>query len=226
MVKNSGFNEFEDVMFDDFRSTRGLDDIFADDDDFDFCEDDGCGSDCGCNDKCHCHDKCEDKCEDKCHCHDNCEDNCQCNDCCEDNCCNWDDCCDDPCNHSGNCDYNEDERYGCRRSDAANSDDGWFEERECNSCYQDRCMSAAQCKFCKKLKCRIQVLEFALHETILYLNTHPCDCEALRYYYKIKCSLDKAERIYNRRCGPLTNKDVNTEYGWEWAQSKWPWEGE
>ena len=123
-------------------------------------------------------------------------------------------------------DFNFDERFGCvTREDAANSDDSWFEcetETCCNRCRElceeDKCL-------CKKIKCRIQVLDFVLQETIQFLNTHPCDYEALRYYRIVSRKLNKLERIYERKCGPLTNKSVDTEYGWEWACCPWPWEG-
>ena len=37
--------------------------------------------------------------------------------------------------------------------------------------------------------------------------------------------LNQLEKMYERKCGPLTNKNVDTEYGWEWACCPWPWEG-
>ena len=136
------------------------------------------------------------------------------------------DCCESTIHCSDLKDFNIDERLGCRTTeDAAQSEDSWFECetetccRKCRElCEEDKC-------FCKKIKCRIQVLDFVLTETIQFLNTHPCDFEALRYYRIVRRKLERLEKIYERKCGPLTNKGVDTEFGWEWACCPWPWEG-
>lgn len=157
---------------------------------------------------------------DSCGCHR--EDDCD-FDCCYDR---ERDCCEETIHCSECDDFNEDERFGCRRTrDAANSEDEWFDRRDNCQRHRERCMSEAECKFCKRLLCRIQVLDFALQEVILFLNTHPCDCEALRYYREVRRKLERLECLYERKCGPLTNKGVDTEYGWEWATCPWPWEG-
>ena len=195
-----------------------------DDDDFDFC-------DTACDDleevttrpssrrnyeTCGCEDKCEDKCKD----YDK-DDKCRCRNQIIDG-----DCYEGSVHCSDFKDFNFDERFGCRtREDAAQSDDSWFEnqgEECCNRCRElceeDKC-------FCKKLKCRIQVLDFVLLETAQFLDTHPCDYEALRYYRIVRRKLERLERIHERKCGPLTNQGVDAEYGWEWACCPWPWEG-
>lgn len=208
---------------------------YDDDDDigFDYCENagDSCtGNGSNGNGSTGNGNNCGNGCNSNCNCHNNCE----CNDSNNNNCeCNWNDCCiDDKCCHdnihcSERCDYNEDEHYGCRVvNDAANSEDDWFDNRTENTyCFREREVNEEECRFCKKLLCRIQVLDFALNETIQFLNTHPCDCEALRYYCQIRKKLERAERLYERKCGPLTSKGVDTEYGWEWATCPWPWEG-
>ena len=55
---------------------------------------------------------------------------------------------------------------------------------------------------------------FALIEAGLYLDTHPCDEEAMDYYNK-----------YEKHCGPITSNGVNTCDGWTWTEGPWPWEG-
>lgn len=136
------------------------------------------------------------------------------------------DCCEEQVHCSNFRDFNEDERFGCNvRCDAAQSDDSWFECRENDCCMKCREMCEEEKGFCKKLKCRIQVLDFILQETILFLDTHPCDYEALRYYRIVRRKLARLERLYECKCGPLTAKGVDTEFGWEWACCPWPWEG-
>ena len=76
------------------------------------------------------------------------------------------------------------------------------------------------------MKKRIQHLDFALQEVTLYLDMHPCDCRALRYYHRIKCELDKCMALYERHCAPISNKGNENQYEWEWAQSPWPWDGQ
>lgn len=205
------------------RDTCGFNhDCDYDDEDYDYCENagDSCtgntgngntgNGNCGCNNNCGCEtDDNQDLNGCICFCYDN------------------EECCHDTIHCSDRCDYNTDERYGCNvTEDAANSEDNWFDyPSHNNSCFRNREVSEQDCRFCKKLLCRIQVLDFALNETIQYLNTHPCDCEALRYYCQIRRKLEKAELMYERKCGPLTSKGVDTEYGWEWATCPWPWEG-
>lgn len=214
----------------DSRNRRGRDCDCDDEDDFDFCED-SCDTtettrrrdtNRRCCENSNQTDRDSDDCDDR-------SDNCRCRDRDrDDRCCdNYDgDCCESTIHCSERKDFNEDEKCGCRvREDAAQSDDSWFETSNDNCCLRCRQLCEEDECFCKKLKCRIQVLDFSLTETIQFLDTHPCDYEALRYYRIIRKKLERLERIYTRKCGPLTNKTVDTEYGWEWACCPWPWEG-
>lgn len=211
--------EFErrDFDFDEFDRRRRCDD------DCDFDHRRRCDDDCDCDRRRRNDDDCDDKC--KCHKDREC-------DCDEDRECRCrdrgfdGDCCESQVHCSDFRDFNEDERFGCNvRCDAAQSDDSWFECSEEECCTRCRSMCDEEKSFCKKLKCRIQVLDFALQETILFLDTHPCDFEALRYYRIIRRKLARLERIYECKCGPLTAQGVDTEFGWEWACCPWPWEG-
>ena len=242
MRRNDAYFDFDD-RFDDEDRFRSRDilrsrsilndrDRDCDEDDFDFCED-SCechredrdrDDDCRCRDKDHDHDDC--RCRDKdrdddCRCHEHDEDDCRCRNFGFDG-----DCCESTIHCSDFRDFNEDERFGCRtREDAAQSEDSWFECRNEECCTRCRELCDEEKSFCKKLKCRIQVLDFILQETVLFLDTHPCDFEALRYYRIVRRKLERLERIYERKCGPLTNKGVDTEFGWEWTCCPWPWEG-
>ncbi len=182
--------------------------------------------DCDCDDghrrKCECEERGREGCHDhdECHCHE------RENDCCHDN--DFDgECCERTARCSECRDFNEDERFGCNsRCDAAQSDESWFDCREEDECCQrSRELCEEEKNFKRKLKCRIQVLDFALVETALFLDTHPCDFEALRYYRIIRKKLARLERLYECKFGPLTNQGVDTEFGWEWATCPWPWEG-
>ena len=82
----------------------------------------------------------------------------------------------------------------------------------------------------KNCKCKylryIQSLTFALHETVLYLNGHPCDKEALAYYHKTKARLLEATAEFEAKYGPLTYKGVCDNDVWTWIKGPWPWEYE
>lgn len=74
--------------------------------------------------------------------------------------------------------------------------------------------------------CRyIQEVSFALLDCGLYLDTHPCDQEALEYYEKYQKLRKEALKEYQRCFGPLLLDSVNTTKGWGWTEGPWPWEG-
>ncbi len=78
----------------------------------------------------------------------------------------------------------------------------------------------------KMMMCKIWQLDFALHELVLYLDSHP-DCERalalMRDYRKLR---RQALKEYNERFGELiiTPKDAGTESPWQWIKGPWPWE--
>lgn len=217
--------EFTDRFDIENRNRRNRDCDYDDEDDFDYCEN-ACDTTTTVNrtttrrpnlETCRPNNNDCDK-EEQCRCNQN-----------DDRCCdNYDgDCCESTIHCSERKDFNMDEACGCYNcDDAAQSDDSWYETTGNNCCLRCRELCEEDRCFCKKLKCRIQILDFALTETIQFLNTHPCDYEALRYYRILRKKLERLERIYTRKCGPLTSKNVDTEYGWEWACCPWPWEGE
>ena len=71
----------------------------------------------------------------------------------------------------------------------------------------------------------IQELGFAIDDVVLYLDTHPTDEEALKYYEKYKKKNREAVKEYTKYYGPLTNENVNVENCWSWVEGPWPWEG-
>lgn len=67
---------------------------------------------------------------------------------------------------------------------------------------------------------------FAIDDVILYLDTHPCDKQALEYYDNYKKLHKQAVEEYTRMYGPLTVDNVcNSNNYWAWAKTPWPWEG-
>jgi len=72
---------------------------------------------------------------------------------------------------------------------------------------------------------QINQLSFAMHDTALYLDTHPMDTNALDYYHYLKPMKEQAIAEYTASYGPLTMGDVNSNTEWTWINEPWPWEG-
>lgn len=65
---------------------------------------------------------------------------------------------------------------------------------------------------------------FQIDDILLYLDTHPGDCNALAYYQNAQEANRRAVTAYEQAYGPLmvTQADGNS---WNWINSPWPWEG-
>lgn len=72
----------------------------------------------------------------------------------------------------------------------------------------------------------IRVLGFNLYDTVLFLDTHPYDTQALRCYEKFQKLLEKAVDEYNLYFGPMTMDSAKVENEWIWVKQPWPWERE
>ena len=64
----------------------------------------------------------------------------------------------------------------------------------------------------------------AMDDTVLFLDTHPCDKDALCYYNKLKKEREEAVNEYTQKYGPLSKYDVPDSCYWEWVKDPWPWE--
>lgn len=72
---------------------------------------------------------------------------------------------------------------------------------------------------------QVDMAGFMLDDAILYLDTHPCDAEALEYYRVAKEKYDGAVREYTTQVGPLFMFDVPCGDTFTWVDEPWPWEG-
>ena len=73
---------------------------------------------------------------------------------------------------------------------------------------------------------RINLLSFAVDEAVLFLDTHPEDREALRYYHEMNAQRQKAVAEYTAEYGPLTAGCVTYADRWTWVDCPWPWQKE
>ena len=74
------------------------------------------------------------------------------------------------------------------------------------------------------VKHELQAACFALHELVLYLDTHP-DCrKAMQMYHTAKKRYKDLYAQYEANFGPLTANGVTGEH-WTWGAKAWPWQG-
>ena len=76
----------------------------------------------------------------------------------------------------------------------------------------------------KQLLMYIDQVSFAIDDLILFLDTHPCDREALDYYHKLVAMREEATKKYTCEFGPLEVTQVQSECSWDWVNAPWPWE--
>lgn len=74
----------------------------------------------------------------------------------------------------------------------------------------------------------IAEVSFAVVDIHLYLDTHPCDEDALAFYQDAMARRLELMSLYARNFGPLTIDDAaeSGEDTWKWSQQPFPWEQE
>ncbi len=80
---------------------------------------------------------------------------------------------------------------------------------------------------CKMLQ-EINEVSFAIDDILLFLDTHPCNENALSYYDGMAARRKKLLTEYAKAYGPLT-VDSAIESGcgtWKWMEQPFPWEKE
>lgn len=77
------------------------------------------------------------------------------------------------------------------------------------------------------LKKRIHAVDFALLETGLFLDTHPCNGAALAQRDEYRRMRQALIETYEAQYGPyvVTAADVPCGDRYAWVDGPWPWEG-
>jgi hypothetical protein len=70
---------------------------------------------------------------------------------------------------------------------------------------------------------QIRAVDFALYETVLYLDVYPHSCDALETYRKLKARSEALHAEYEASHGPLTAFG-NRGDSWDWMSKPFPWE--
>lgn len=78
----------------------------------------------------------------------------------------------------------------------------------------------------KVLLKRLQIIDFILYETALFLDTHPTDSAAVAYFKKYKTMQSEVREQFVKEYGPITHMDFTGEGAWNWVDEPWPWERE
>ena len=79
-----------------------------------------------------------------------------------------------------------------------------------------------------ELKKKIHALDFAIHELVLYLDTHPLSKKATELLKEYRMKRKECIEVYEEKFGKyiVTVKDVPAENCWQWLKGPWPWENE
>lgn len=78
----------------------------------------------------------------------------------------------------------------------------------------------------RRLMQQIYEAGFVIDDVLLYLDTHPCDEEALAYYESFRKLYAKLVKDYTIHFGPLRVDQVDVSDHWAWVKTPWPWEME
>lgn len=71
----------------------------------------------------------------------------------------------------------------------------------------------------------IAYTKFACVDASLYLDTHPCDMEALSYFQEYNRLYNEAMDEYAKAYGPLTISHArHCDTYWDWVNQPWPWQ--
>jgi spore coat protein JB len=77
---------------------------------------------------------------------------------------------------------------------------------------------------CHELKKKLAAIEFAIYETVLYLDAYPDSAPALEYYHKLREQREMLLHEYESKCGPMTMYGNKSGGSWQWISRPWPWE--
>lgn len=73
---------------------------------------------------------------------------------------------------------------------------------------------------------KLQTIDFALVETVLYLDAYPNSSAALAYYHKLLGERKKLSDELSRLGKPITAMDNASTDKWRWTEGPWPWQPE
>ena len=75
----------------------------------------------------------------------------------------------------------------------------------------------------ENLKKQLQIIDFAIYETVLYLNAYPSSETALNYYHKLLKERNQLTEALASYGHPITHLDNASTESWQWTEGPWPW---
>ena len=82
--------------------------------------------------------------------------------------------------------------------------------------------SGGRCE-CGELMKRLRKVDFAIYDTVLYLDVYPSCVKAQEHYRSLVDEREELCRAINATCGPLNINSVRPGK-WDWTEGPWPWE--
>ena len=79
-----------------------------------------------------------------------------------------------------------------------------------------------------RLKKQIYELDFAIHELVLFLDTHPASRKAMELMQEYRARRKELVAEYEKKYGNfiLTTDDVPVGERWKWLDGPWPWDND
>ncbi len=71
---------------------------------------------------------------------------------------------------------------------------------------------------------QIQAVSFSLYDTMLYLDTHPKETEALARFRELNDQRTALMREFAEKYGALNTDFLTTNDGYTWVCGPWPWQ--
>lgn len=71
---------------------------------------------------------------------------------------------------------------------------------------------------------KLRAVDFAIQETVLFLDAYPENHQALSYYHRLMEERTRLMTEYETRYGPLTMYSNHSKTSWDWIEGPWPWE--
>ncbi|MBQ8140158.1 MAG: spore coat protein CotJB [Clostridia bacterium] len=82
------------------------------------------------------------------------------------------------------------------------------------------------CSNSKNLMKRLQMVDFAITETVLYLDAYPDSKSALNHYHQLLAERNKLAESLEASGTPITHFNNADTENWRWTNGPWPWQCE
>ncbi len=71
----------------------------------------------------------------------------------------------------------------------------------------------------------IGIVDFTVVELALFLDTHPCDRDAMEYFNHYSRMGMQMKKEFSKNYYPLTLDYAESDQEWRWGNAPLPWEG-